>query len=164
MVVRRKRAAHDGAGGGKMDRELVRDRAMLDVGDAFRRQERGEDVAILTGFARGQRRERSDRKAEVESDAIKVTRADAGARQNEETVLLHQLAEFVHDRENRVRSAIHDRAATDLHDLHPGQETDRPPARDRTSEIGIEEGLACERRGDVLGRIGGFGHVGLTSR
>jgi hypothetical protein len=51
MVIGRKSAAHDGAGGGKMDRELVRDRAMLDVGDAFRRQQRGKDVAILASLA-----------------------------------------------------------------------------------------------------------------
>jgi hypothetical protein len=55
MMIRRKGAADDSAGGGQVDRKLVRDRAMLDVGDAFRRQQRGKDVAILAGFARGQR-------------------------------------------------------------------------------------------------------------
>ena len=63
-----------------MDRELVRDRAMLDIGDALRRKQRGEDVAILTRFARRQRRERANGQAEVESDAVKVAGADAGAR------------------------------------------------------------------------------------
>ena len=147
-----------------MDRKLVRDRAVLDVGDAFRRQQRGEYVAVLTGFARGQWRERADGQAEIESDAIKVTRADSGARQNEETVLLHQLAKFVDDGQDRVRAAIHDRAAADLHHLHPRKKPDWTPARHRTGEIGIEQRLARERRGDVLGRVGSFGHVGLTSR
>jgi hypothetical protein len=88
MVIGRKGAAHNGACGGKVDRKLVRDRAMLDVGDAFRRQQRGKDMAILAGFARGQRREGADRKAEVESDAVKVARSDSGARQNKQTMLL----------------------------------------------------------------------------
>src|SRR5580698_1529094 len=37
VVVRGKGAADDRAGGGKVDRKLVRDRAVLDIGDAFRR-------------------------------------------------------------------------------------------------------------------------------
>ena len=117
-------------------------------------------MAVLAGFARGEGRERANRKAEVERDAVKVTGADAGARQNEQAMLLQKLAEFVHDRKDRIRAAIHDRAAADLHDLHPREEPDGTPARDRAGEIGVEQGLARERRGDVLGRIGGFGHGG----
>jgi hypothetical protein len=93
-----------------------------------------------------------------------VTRTDSGARQNKQTMLLHQLAQFVHDGQDRIRAAIHDRAAADLHDLHPGQEADGPPARHRTGQIRIEQRLARERRSDMLGRIGAFGHLGLTSR
>ncbi len=148
-----------------MDRQLVRDRAVLDIGDAFRREQRCENVAILASFARSQRREGADWKAEVEGDAVKVTGANTGARQDEQAMLLHELAEFVHDRKDRVRAAIHDRAAADLHDLHPGQEPDGTPARDRAGQIRIEERLARERRGDVLGRAGGLGHGRrLTSR
>ena len=165
MVIRREGAAHDGAGGGQVDRKLARDRAMLDIGDAFRREKGGEDVAVLAGFACSQRRERPDRKAEVEGDAVKVPRADAGARQNEQAMLLHQLAQFVDDRKDRLGAAIHDRAAADLYDLQPGQQPDRTPARDRPGQIGIEQRLAGKRRSDVLGRGFGFGHGRrLTSR
>ncbi len=164
MMIGRKGAAHDGAGGGKVDRKLVRDRAMLDVRDAFRRQQGGKDVAVLPRLARGQRRKRANRKAEVEGDAIEVTRADACARQDEQAMLLQKLAQFVDDGENRVRAAIHDRASANLHHLNPGQEPDGTSARDGTGQIGIEQGLARERRGDMLGRVRAFGHLGLTSR
>ena len=165
VVIRRKGAAHDRAGGGEVDRELVRDGRVLDIGDAFRREQRREDVAILAGFAGGERGERPDRKAEIEADAIQVTGTDSGAGQNEQTMLGQQLAELVHERKDRLRTSIHDGAAADLHDLHPGQEPDGPPARNGTGEVAVEQGLARERRGDVLDGVGGFGHVvGLTSR
>src|SRR5215475_2890539 len=51
-------------------------------------------------------------------------------------------------------TAIHDGAATDFHDLHPRQEPNRASAGDWTGEIAVEEGLACERRGDVLDLVG----------
>ena len=157
-MIGRKGAADDRAGGGEMDRKLVRDGAVLDVRHAFRREQRGENVAVLTGFACGERGERPDRKTEVERDAVEVASADAGARQNEQTMLLHELAEFVHNRKDRFRAPIHDRAAADLDDLHPREEPDGTPAGDRAGEIGVEQGLARERRGDVLGRVGVFGH------
>ena len=112
---------------------------------SFRREQRRENVAVLTGLACGERGEGPDREAQVERDAVEVARADAGARQNEQTMLLHELAEFVHDRKDRVRAAIHDRAAADLHDLHPREEPDGTPAGDGASEIGVEQGLARER-------------------
>src|SRR5262249_32931786 len=68
------------------------------------------------------------------------------------------LAQFLDDRKDGFRAAVHDRAAADLHNLHPGQEPDGTPARHRTGQIGIEQGLARERRSDMLGRVGSFGH------
>src|SRR5579862_8301859 len=105
MMVRGKGAAHHGAGGGKVDRELVCDRAVLDIGDALRREQSCEYVPILPCFGRGQRRKRTNWKAEVESDAIEMARADSGARQNEQAMLLEKLAQFVDDGKDRVRSA-----------------------------------------------------------
>ena len=123
-------------------------------------------MAVLAGLARGERGERPDRQAEVETDAVEVAGADAGASQNEQTVLRQELPEFVHEREDRVRAAIHDGAAADLHDLQPGKEPDRTPAGDGASELAVEEGLARERRGDVLDLVGGVGHgvLSLSSR
>ena len=155
MVIGRKGAAHDRAGGREVNRELARDGRVLDVGDALRREQAGEDVAILAGLAGGERRERADRQAEIEADAVEVAGADAGAGQDEQTVLGQQLAQLVDERQDRVRAAIHDGAAADLHDLHPGQEPDRASAGDGTGEIAVEEGLARERRGDVLDLVGG---------
>jgi hypothetical protein len=43
--------------------------------------------------------------------------ADTCTGQDEQTVLGQELPEFVHEREDRVPAAIHDRAAADLHDL-----------------------------------------------
>ena len=131
---------------------------MLDVGDAFRREQRREDVAVLASLARGERGKRPDRQAEIEADAVKVAGADAGTGQNEQTVLGQKLPEFVHERKDRLRAAIHDGAAADLHDLQPGQEPDRALAGDGAGEVAVEQGLARERRGDVLDGVGGFGH------
>ena len=117
-------------------------------------------MAVLAGLARGERGKRPDRQAEVEADAVEVAGADAGAGQNEQTVLGQELPEFVHERQDRFRAAIHDGAAADLHDLQPGQEPDRTPAGDRAGELAVEEGLARERRGDVLDVVGGVGHGG----
>ena len=93
MVVRRKCAPHNRAGSGEMDRELVRDGWMLDVGDAFRREQRREDVAVLAGFAGGKRGKRPNRQAEIETDAVEVAGADAGTGQYEQTVFGQQLPE-----------------------------------------------------------------------
>ena len=46
-------------------------------------------------------------------------------------------------------AAIHDGAAADLHDLHPGEERDRAFAGHGIGEIEVEQRLARERRGDV---------------
>lgn len=123
---------------------------MLDVGDALRREQRREDVAVLAGLAGSERGERPDRQAEVEAHAVEVAGADAGAGQYEQTVLGQELPELVHDREDRVRAAIHDGASADFHDLKPGEKPDRAPASDGGGEFTVEEGLARERRGDVL--------------
>ena len=40
-------------------------------------------MAVLAGFARGKRSQRSDRKAEIEADAVDMARADAGAGQQD---------------------------------------------------------------------------------
>ena len=103
VVIGRKGAADDRAGRGEVDRELARDGRVLDIGDALRREQRGEDVAVLAGLARGERGERADRQAEVEADAVEVAGADAGAGQDEQPVLGQQLAELVHERKDRVR-------------------------------------------------------------
>jgi hypothetical protein len=51
-------------------------------------------------------------------------------------------------------AAIHDGAAADLHDLHPGEDRNRAFAGDRAGEAVVEEGLAREGRGDVLDLVG----------
>jgi hypothetical protein len=83
VVVGRKGAPHDRASGGKVDRKLVRYGGVLEVGHAFRREQRREDMAVLTGLGRGERGERPNRKTEVQADAVEVTGADARARQDE---------------------------------------------------------------------------------
>jgi hypothetical protein len=117
VMIRREGAPDDRAGRGEMNGELTSDRRVLEVGDALRREQKREDVAILAGLARGERSNRPDRQAEIETDAIDVAGADACAGQNEQTVLRQEIPEFVHEREDRVRAAIHDGAAADLHDL-----------------------------------------------
>ena len=76
---------------------------MLDVGDALRREQRREDVAVLASLARGERGKRPDRQAEVEADAVEVAGTDAGTGQDEQTVLGQELPELVHERKDRVR-------------------------------------------------------------
>jgi hypothetical protein len=49
---------------------------------------------------------------------------------------------------------VHDGAAADLYDLYPREEPDRTSAGDGASKIAVEEGLARERRGDVLDLVG----------
>src|SRR3984885_9614120 len=68
--------------------------------------------------------------------------------------------EFVHEREDRIRAAIHDGAAADLYDLQPREELHWTLVGDRASELAVEESLACERRGDVLDFANGVGHGG----
>ena len=111
-------------------------------------------MAVLAGLGRGERGKRPDRQAEVEADAVEVAGADARARQDQQTMLGKKLAQLVDERKDRVRAAIHDGAAADLHDLQPGEEPDRASAGDGTGEVAVEEGLARERRGDVLGVVG----------
>src|SRR5262249_37709866 len=70
--------------------------------------------------------------------------------------------QLIHEREDCVMAAIHDGAAADLHDLHPGEKPDRASAGDGAGEIVVEKGLASERRGDVLDLVGvGHGHGSL---
>ena len=57
VVIGRERAPHNRAGRGEVNCELVRDGGMLHVGDTFRRKQRGENVAVLASFARGERGE-----------------------------------------------------------------------------------------------------------
>ena len=68
-------------------------------------------------------------------------------------MLRQKRPQLVDDREDRFMAAIHDGAAADLHNLYPREELDRAFAGDRTGEIAIEEGLARERRRDVLDLI-----------
>src|SRR6516164_11017165 len=90
---------------------------------------------------------------------VDVAGADACAGQNEQTVLRQEIPEFVHEREDPVRATIHDGAAADLHDLQPGEELDWTLVGDRASELGVEQSLARERRGDVLDVAGDVGHL-----
>src|SRR6476659_6602454 len=145
-----------------MDRELVGDRRVIAVRDADGCEQRGEDVAVLAGFAGGERRERADGEAEVEGDAVDVASTDAGAGEDQHPMLGQERAELVDDREDRVLPAVHDGAPTDLDDLQPGQERDRPPPGDRTRQLAVEKGLTRQRRDDVLD-VGRVGH-GLLSR
>ena len=103
VVIGRKGAAHHRAGGGEVDRELVGDGRVLDIGDALRRQQRREDMAVLAGLAGGERGERADRQAEIEADAVEVAGADAGAGQDQQAVLGQELAELVDDRAGSLR-------------------------------------------------------------
>ena len=80
--------------------------------------------------------------------------ADAGPRQDKQTVLGQERPQLVHEREDRLMAAIHDGAAADLHDLHPREERDRASAGDGIGETAVKEGLARERRGDVLDLAG----------
>src|SRR5580704_936900 len=75
-----------------------------------------------------------------------------------------EIPEFVHEREDRIRAAIHDGAAADLHDLQPWEELDWTLVGDRASKLAVEESLACERRGDVLDFADGVGHGGELSQ
>src|SRR5215831_13686383 len=164
-MIRREGAPDDRAGRGEMNGELTGDRRVLEVGDALRREQKREDVAILAGLARGERGNRPDRQAEIETNAVDVAGADARAGQNEQAVLRQEIAELVHEREDRVRAAIHDGAAADLHDLQPGEKLDRTLVGDRASELAVEESLARERRGDVLDFVGGVAMaVNLSAR
>ena len=149
-MIRRESASDDRAARGEVNGELICDGRVLEVGDALRREQKREHVAILAGLARGERSNRPDRQAEIETDAVDVAGADACAGQNEQAVLGQEIPEFVHERKDRVRAAIHDGAAADLHDLQPGEKLDRTLVGDRASELAVEESLARERRGDVL--------------
>ena len=88
--------------------------------------------------------------------------ANAGASEDEQAVLGQDLAQLVHDRQDRFSTAIHDGAPADLDNLQPRKDPDRAYARDGTGKIAILEGLACERRGDVLDGIGSISHGGGT--
>ena len=83
VMIRRKGAPDDCTGRGEVNGELIRDSRVLDVGDAIRREQRREDVAVLTGLGRGERGQRPNRKTEVQADAVEVAGADARARQDE---------------------------------------------------------------------------------
>jgi hypothetical protein len=67
-----------------------------------------------------------------------VAGTDASTGQYEQTVLWQQLPEFVHDRKDRLRAAIHDGATADLHDLEPGQDLDRAPASNGAGEVAVQ--------------------------
>src|SRR5262245_61946678 len=134
-MIRRGGAPDDRAGRHEVNGELTSDRRVLEVGDALRREQKREDVAILAGLARCERGNRPDRQAEIEANAVDVAGADACAGQNEQTVLRQEIAELVHEREDRVRAAIHDGAASDLHDLQVRSWIGRLSATGRVSSL-----------------------------
>ena len=76
-MIWRKGAPHDRARRGQVDRELVRNGGVLDVGDALRREQRREDMAVLAGLSSGKRGQRSGRQAEIEADTLELVGADA---------------------------------------------------------------------------------------
>ena len=71
-------------------------------------------------------------------------------------MLGQERSQFVDERQDGLMAAVHE-AAADLHDLHPREEPDRLAAGDGAGEIAVEQGLARERRGDVLDLVG-VGH------
>jgi hypothetical protein len=79
---------------------------------------------------------------------------DAGTGQDEQAMLGKKRPQLVNEREDCLMATIHDGASADLHDLHPGEESDRVFARNGLGEIAVEKGLARERRGNVLDRVG----------
>src|SRR5262245_38780534 len=87
MVVGREGAADDRASCTEVDRELARDGGVLDIGHALRREQARQDVAVLASLAGCERRERADRQPEVKTDAVEMAGADAGAGQDEQTML-----------------------------------------------------------------------------
>jgi hypothetical protein len=94
VMIRRKSAADDRAGRHEVNGELTSDRRVLEVGDALWREQKREDVAILAGFARGERGDRPDRQAEIETNTVDMAGADACAGQNEQTVLGQEIAKL----------------------------------------------------------------------
>jgi hypothetical protein len=70
-----------------MNRELIRDGRMLDIRDAFRREQVRKDVAVLAGLACGEWSKRPNRQAEVEANAVDMAGADASPRQDEQAML-----------------------------------------------------------------------------
>src|SRR5579872_6587472 len=98
---------------------------MLDIGDAVRRKQAADDMAILSGLAGGEWRERTHWQAKVEADTVKMAGANAGAGQDQQAMLIEQRAQLGNERQDRFMAAIHDGAAADLHDLHPRHELDR---------------------------------------
>src|SRR5262249_36108620 len=124
MVIRRKCAPHDRAGCGEVNGELGRDCRVLDVRDALRREQARKDMAVLTGFACGERSKRPDREAEVEANAVEVAGADARTGQDKQTVLSQKRTQLVDEREDRLMAAIHDGAAAYLHNLQPREQRD----------------------------------------
>ncbi len=165
MVIRRKGASDHGTGRGEVNRQLARDGRVFNIGDAFRSEERGENVAVLASFARCKRGQRPDREAETAANAVDMARADSGTGQDQQTVFGQKFSDLVHDRKDRVAAAIHDGAASDLHHLQPRQQPDRPLAGDGSGKFAVEQGLARERRGDVLDGVSCVGHdVSLSTR
>src|SRR6516164_9431093 len=163
MVIWRKRASHDSAGCGEVNGELARDGGVLDIRNAFGRKQARKDMAVLAGFACGERSERPNREAEVEANAVEVAGADAGTGEDKQTVLSQKCPQLVDEREDCLMAAIHDGAAADLHNLHPREEPDRASAGDWARKIVVEECLPGEGRGDVLDLVGiSHGHVSLS--
>src|SRR5215468_7907528 len=124
MMIGRKGASHDRAGCGEVDGELACNGGMLDIGDALRREQTSKDMAVLSGLAGSERRERTHRQTEVKAHTVEVSGADAGAGQDEQTMLWQQRPQLVHERENRLMATVHDGAASDLHHLQPREKLD----------------------------------------
>ncbi len=164
VVVRRKGASDHGAGSREVNRQLVGDCRMLDIGNTFWCKEGSENVTILAGFAGCERCQRTDRQAKIETNAVQMAGSDASTGQDKQTMFRKELANLVNDREDSFGTAVHDGAATNFDDLEPGKNPSRANAGNGTSEITVLKGLACKRRGDVLDGIGCISHGVLNSQ
>ena len=110
--------------------------------------------------------QRAGRQAEVEADA-ETWRARMPAPVRMSSLCSASApAQLVDERQDRVAAAVHDRAAADLDDVQPRQQRGSAgrSATGRTRSR-VEQGLARERRGDVLrdAGVGGGSVIGVVS-
>ena len=111
-------------------------------------------MAVLAGFACGERSKRPDRQAEVETNAVDVAGADAGTGQNEQTVLRQKLRNS--STSGRIASwprSMMERPPIFTTCTQGRSRIGRPPATGRVRSSSRRV-LACERRGDVLDLVG----------
>ena len=141
MMVGGESASYDRASRRQMNRQLVCDGRMFDIGHALRREQHSEDMAVLAGFARRERGNRSDRQPQVKTDTVEVARTDSGTGEDKHPMLGEKPSQFLDDRKYCFLPSIHNGAATNLYDLQPRKDPDRTPAFYGTGEVFVEKGL-----------------------